>query len=424
MPKSTKHAGSVGRRSVELWRIAAALIGVSLLIGTVAVFAYEADAIGRSAARQRSLTPFYTPPPIQRGSRPGTLLRVEPMPYLSVRGGTAARILYVSDQAGRPSVSSGMVFTPSAPPPAGGRPVLAWAHGTLGQGDPCVPSRSAKPTNGFKWVEQALAAGWVVSATDYSGLGTPGPASYLIGTDEAHDVLNAVRAARQVPNSTAGSRFVVYGHSQGGHASLWTADLARSYAPELTLVAAAAAAPATELVDLVHLQWRSPVAWAIGPPIVEDWPRYYPSLRPTTVLTGAGKRNAARIANECISLAAAEGLIRQRVFNEHLFTQDPSVLPAWRAALAEQQPPAPDVPTLIAQGTTDPVILPATTARYIAAACRSGAPLSQLWLGGVGHMKAGNTAGPAVVQWLQERLAGIPTARNCELQPPVQPYRR
>jgi len=35
------------------------------------------------------------------------------------------------------------------------------------------------------------------------------------------------------------------GHSQGGHASLYTGELAASYAPDLKLVSVAAAAPAT-----------------------------------------------------------------------------------------------------------------------------------------------------------------------------------
>src|SRR3546814_18250510 len=60
-------------------------------------------------------------------------------------------------------------------------------------------------------------------------------------------VLGAVRGAREVPGAAAGSTFAVGGESQGGHAALWTAISARSYAPDLTLVATAAAAPPTDL---------------------------------------------------------------------------------------------------------------------------------------------------------------------------------
>jgi len=66
--------------------------------------------------------------------------------------------------------------------------------------------------------------------------------------------VNAVRAACQAPGADAGTRWAVWGHSQGGHAALWTGALAAQLAPELTLIGVAAAAPAAELLALAHLQ--------------------------------------------------------------------------------------------------------------------------------------------------------------------------
>lgn len=45
-------------------------------------------------------------------------------------------------------------------------------------------------------LDQALAAGWGVVATDYAGLGTTGPQPYLIGQGEGRSVLDSIRAAR------------------------------------------------------------------------------------------------------------------------------------------------------------------------------------------------------------------------------------
>src|SRR3546814_6948003 len=70
---------------------------------------------------------------------------------------------------------------------------------------------------------------------------------FLVGPDTANAVLDAVRAAREIPGAAAGSDFAVWGESQGGQAALWTAITARSYAPDLTLVGTAAAAPPTDL---------------------------------------------------------------------------------------------------------------------------------------------------------------------------------
>ncbi len=92
--------------------------------------------------------------------------------------------------------------------------------------------------------------GYIVVATDYPGLGTDGIHPYLIGESEGRAVLDSVRAARDLPDSGASDRFAVWGHSQGGHAALYTGELAARYAPELKLVGVAAAAPATYLVEL------------------------------------------------------------------------------------------------------------------------------------------------------------------------------
>jgi hypothetical protein len=70
---------------------------------------------------------------------------------------------------------------------------------------------------------------------------------YLVGPSAAHSVLDAVRAARAVPHASATSRFAVWGESQGGHATLWTARLAPEYAPELRPVGAATDAPPAPL---------------------------------------------------------------------------------------------------------------------------------------------------------------------------------
>jgi acetyl esterase/lipase len=71
-------------------------------------------------------------------------------------------------------------------------------------------------------------------------------------------VLDSVRAARDMPDSGASDRFAVWGHSQGGHAALYTGELAARYAPDLKLVGVAAAAPATYLVELFDTTRRPP----------------------------------------------------------------------------------------------------------------------------------------------------------------------
>lgn len=56
-----------------------------------------------------------------------------------------------------------------------------------------------------------LKKGYIVAATDYQGLGGPGPHPYLVGPSAAHSVLDLVRAAREVPQVSASTRFAVWG---------------------------------------------------------------------------------------------------------------------------------------------------------------------------------------------------------------------
>ena len=47
-------------------------------------------------------------------------------------------------------------------------------------------------------VQTLLDAGYVVAATDYEGLGTPGLHPFLVGESEGRSVLDAARAAHRV----------------------------------------------------------------------------------------------------------------------------------------------------------------------------------------------------------------------------------
>lgn len=373
-------------------------------------------------AAQDRIAAFYEPPsPIP--AEPGTLIRSQELPGL-VPNATSLRLLYSTQRPdGEVAVSGALAFIPDGPAPAGGRKVVSWAHGTIGLGEQCAPSRTADPVKAMRtWLPLMLARGWIVVATDYAGLGTPGPSLYLVGEAEARDVVNAVRAVRAVPDADAGSTFAVWGHSQGGHSALWSGALAKEIAPELDLVAVAAAAPAAELQQMIGIQWNQPVAWVIGPEVVRSWPIVDPQLPIDGIVTTAGTRNVERIANECINVAALEALARS-IPQQQFFTENPVLNPRWKA-FAEQQTPTPlaaSTPVFIAQSTADNVVPPQTTAALQTSWCAAGADLTSLWIGDVSHMATGLTAGPAVAQWLDDRFAGRPSGSTCGVTPPALP---
>lgn len=405
-------------------RRAAVALGVLVAVTAVGLTGWLAVTGQQTNVEQARLDPFYTPPDPLPGP-PGTLIRTEPL-GVSVPGATALRMLYVSERPdGTPAASSGMMFIPDAPAPAGGRPVVAWAHGTVGMGEACAPSRSKNPLQDTaNWLNQMMSLGWVVTSTDYVGLGTPGPELYLVKEAEARDVVNSVRAARNLPRAKAGSRYVVWGHSQGGHSSLWTGHLGPTLAPELDLLGVAAAAPAAELIDIMGAQWQTAVAWGIGPEVLISWPYVDPSLNPDQIASSVGLSEYRGLADECTSdPGLLVQILGQRAAGRQFFDVNPTSQPQWRAfTLAQTPSPLPaDMPVFMAQGTTDEVVLPWPNAILEQEWCKAGSRISTLWLGDVGHMKAAVTAGPSAVEWIADRFADRPAPRNCDLAPPVAP---
>jgi len=143
-------------------------------------------------------SPFYSAP--AGSGAPGALIAQEDMPGAPL-GATAERILYRSvGLHGEPIAVSGVVIVPRGDPPAGGWPIVAWAHPTSGVVSKCAPSRAQFFFRQVQGLNGMLARGYIVAATDYPGLGTPGPHPYLIGASEARAVIDAVRVARAIGN--------------------------------------------------------------------------------------------------------------------------------------------------------------------------------------------------------------------------------
>ena len=224
-------------------------LSLTNMVMITSVIASSAGLGGSDRAQAQS--GFYLTSREELAGPPGSLIRTAPMQG-APNGAAAYRILYRSTGLhNEPIAVSGVVVVPAGPVPPGGRPIVAWAHPTTGVVPRCAPSLALFVFQQIQGLREMVERGYVVAATDYPGLGTPGPHPYLVGISEGRAVLDSVRAARAVPDAGGGRRFAVWGHSQGGQASLYAGILAKAYAPELELVGVAAAAPATELARLM-----------------------------------------------------------------------------------------------------------------------------------------------------------------------------
>jgi pimeloyl-ACP methyl ester carboxylesterase len=98
--------------------------------------------------------------------------------------------------------------------------------------DICAPSWVGYSTRIEAFLNTWLARGMAVVATDYQGLGTPGPHPYMAVRPGAYGVLDSIRAVQQ-SFPLIGKRILLAGYSQGAGAVFGAAALQPSYAPEL-----------------------------------------------------------------------------------------------------------------------------------------------------------------------------------------------
>jgi len=191
------------------------------------------------AAGDTALSPFYAWQGVAPAG-PGLMLRTEPLPAQAelTAASTAQRILYSSTDVRWNSgvlPVSGTLYLPKGEPPKGGWPLVAWGHGTLGVADNCAPSWTLHRPRDATYLNRWLEQGFAVVATDYQGLGGPGPHPYLFWEAEGRSILDSARAVIAAYSGQIANELVITGQSQGSGSSIGASRIVSTYAPELRL---------------------------------------------------------------------------------------------------------------------------------------------------------------------------------------------
>lgn len=357
-------------------------------------------------------------PAIVSAAPAGTLITADPV--VETPPGTQAwRVRYwtTSDRGAEIEVT-GMVVAPREAMPARPRQVIAWTHGTSGVAEKCAPSSATGFFAVTPGVTEAIRRGYVYVAPDYPGLGSNMPHPYLVGASAAHSVLDAVRAARSIPGAASGSSFAVWGESQGGHAALWTGQLARNYAPDLQLVGVAAAAPPTDLVENLRAGSDPSVRAFLTAFTAYSWSQHF-----NAPLSTLGNRSTqgviTRLAqNNCIVLGKKPKLgtmLGVLVLRRDLKNVDLGKIQPWARISRQNSPAARDygVPFLIAQNPKDVIVGPAVTLDFTRKLCRSGARVRFISITGQGHETSARDTTTQTLDWVDARFAGKPARTDC-----------
>jgi Secretory lipase len=362
--------------------------------------------------RKPALNEFYVPPdPLPEG-RLGELIRSEPMDAYLIPGARLRartwRVLYRSTGAvGEPTAVSGTVLIPSTRT-RGPRPLVAYAVGTHGIGDAAAPSRLL--ARGREWeaglIAMVLARGWAVAVTDYQGLGTPGDHAYMVGRALGPNVLDVMRAARQLaPDElpVEGPAAIV-GYSEGGAAAAWAAQLQPTYAPDVPLAGVAAGAAAADVETAGPNIEGSFFSFFIAYGGI-GYAAAYPELELDPYLTPLAQANIAALRQSSIFQAAMWG---PRFVRAADLTQ-PNVLelPEWRARLAENRLglSAPAAPVLLHHARRDQIVSFQQSVNLRGDWTQRGGDV-RLYVtrGGVEHISGAVAGTPVALDWIARRL--------------------
>ena len=412
---------------------------------------------GLEAKPQVYVAPFYanTDALNPQGKPLGTVLASKPA-LSTVPGSKAWRIAYVSsDAANRPTVVTALIAVPEGTAPAGGRPVLAWAHGTTGTARRCGPSQLPQPAqplneyflpSGTSYSDFGLPAmtalirkGYSIVATDYQGLGGPGDHQYGLHRTAAYDVINSIRAARSFKPAQAGDQAVIMGWSQGGGAVLMAAGLndyvkKQNGAAAVNLVGVVGLAPSdarvanpggatneaeaqqklaafTKLLagsdaSLTHL---SMFYWGVA--------AGNPDLRLSDVFTANNLPTLSTLMrNKCVHELGASYSYTYGNNLFGIFNAKPTHALAWTRAInkdlvASDQPLA---PVLITWGNHDTVVPPVMHQVYAKSACAKGANITRVELPGNNtHFTTPTASEPFYLPWITARFAGRVAVNGC-----------
>ncbi len=389
------------------------------MIRLVAVAAFATSLLVAWAPTSAAGDKFYDVSAAELAGPPGSLIRILGMPNVQVTGAMVYRILYRSrGLSGEPIAVSGVVVAPIRRPPAGGWPVVAYAHGTTGIARYCALSLLPDPLYKIPGINQMIDNGFVVVATDYPGLGTIGPHPYLVGLSEGRAVLDSVRAVRQMTQANAGNRYALWGYSQGGHAVLWAGQLAASYASELKLVGLAAAAPASELSKLFTDDEHRLVGRVLSGLVLESWSKPQIYNAPLKVLINEADIPALDdIAKDCIDLVRGDlaDLKANREMPSNYLKAQPSQVEPWKKLMAENVPATKPigVPFYIAQGTGDTVVDPPITVNYVGELCRNGTVVRFQEFPKVTHSGIPKASHRDAIAWIKDRFDGKRAPNTC-----------
>ena len=371
----------------------------------------EAQTLPRRSDIQRvlTITKFYdVPDPIPAG-KPGTLIRSQEFGQYQIPFSiTAVRILYHSRSAsGEDVAASGVVLYPyGKKPPAGGWPMIAWAHGFSGVARSCAPSLMRNIGHG-PILSMYVNLGYAVVAPDYAGLGTKFRNAFLDGPSNAADVINSIPAARAAV-AELDQKWVVMGEAEGGLTAIAVAEKENGIRDPNYLGAIAISDLAGVKEIFAHAGAGSSslmlASLAYGIKTVDA------HFQPSDILTEKGMALYHEIGQDCSETRTARDLLPAQTVKPD-WENNPFVLQYFKRNSPGESPAF--GPLLVISRDGRAAIVITATAPAISRMCKQG---DRVQWQRYPDLDPGGVIGDTVrdqIGWIEGRFAGRPSVTNC-----------
>ncbi|KAI9038886.1 alpha/beta hydrolase family protein [Aspergillus affinis] len=319
---------------------------------------------------------FYATSPHFNGSRPGDLLKFEPVNPTTldiVSGVSVYRFQYTSQSLNSTLVpATGFIAIPYASTRNDKKyKVIAYAHGTIGVFRGCPPSREPTLYEYGSW-SPLINRGYAVVATDYAGLGNDYiDHEYLSFPAHANDLYYSMVAARQAFPTLFTQELMSVGLSQGGGA-VWKL----SESPLHQTGTAGSSNPSS--YDIIYeIPWL-PIA------LQRAFPRQKVPMLGKKLMERVELATQAQTCYYGIS-SLMYGLQPSDILGDTGITEAARYLQEWQNRVAPGQGAKATGPIMIVQGLNDTAVLPDITVDAYRDTCRHGNEAHLRLYGGLDH---------------------------------------
>jgi len=358
------------------------------------------------------------------------------------------RVRYITQDRGEIVEATSLMGFPDVGTPTE-YPTLLWVRPTVGFSDACALSG-----RGFEeQLGQTLLAahGFAVVAPDLLGMnGTGEPSTflhpYIVPEPTAVAALDAIRAMWRLADSESAvmamptPQTVLWGASEGGFGAIWADRYGTAYLPELDIRAVVASVPPTDLLGIAegslveytdatdgfvavltssHDWYRSEVP--LSAVLTDEDPGFLAS----SVEAFLGSTCDEEPAPDPTAAATAVSDLFRADFIDAVLNDDWAGFEDARCMIergtltSTEVPRGSDAPVLYQVSEKDELVLGYVGRAHAPQLCDAGYVLEYLECAGADHETGAGLTLPYQLEWVKDRLAGVPLADPCVISAPI-----